>query len=309
MVFYSLLTIHLFCHILLDIQRKEVRTNMETGKKLEDSLKNELVDGQATQNQGGDQGTISNNQGQSSASQTDAQMYTLPGHVDGSGNPIKMTAEQVTEKYKELNSSYTQKSQELSQLKNNQPQSQSQPQSDQGRNYQKPNQPEIDPRTNQPLSAKDQALQSELKRLGVAFADQVPDENKIIERASSVSLNNITLRNALDELSTEFNGREEEVGNVKVKRPQVDQEKVLEFIRANPNTDRTPREIARYLYADDFINYEAQKRVVGSNTADNNVPSTEGQGAGNTGNQPGPAPYRFGDGSAERGVRDILQNG
>lgn len=278
----------------------------KNGQTTEQLLAAELNGGSANQNPtGGDQPSSATN-GQPAAT-VDAQYVTLPGHVDSAGNPIKMTPEQAAEKYKELQATYTQTSQELSQLKKNPPQPQSagqdnQPPVNQG------SQPAIDPGTNLPLSPKDQVLQSELKRLGVAFKSEVPDENKIVERASSVSLSNITLRNALEELSSSFDGGEEEVNGVKVMKPQVDPTAVLDFIKANPNTDRTPTQIARYLYADDFIKYETQKAIAGT-SGGSSVPSTEGAGSGNQGVQPNPAPFNFRDGSTERGVADILRNG
>lgn len=206
----------------------------------------------------------------------------------------ELTADQVVEEYKNLQKDYTVKTQELSRLKETPPERTPPGNNNSGNG-------------NGSISPQQQAVIDELRRLNVAFKDEIPDPNKIVTQSVQAATSNVQLNQVLDELEEDFDGSTEKVGEREVQKPKIDRNKVMDFIVQNPNTDLSPMQIAKALYVDDFVKYESQRQLVQSNVPA--VPSTEGNGAGNNGQPPAnPKPaLSFSDGSAETAVREILK--
>ena len=204
-------------------------------------------------------------------SQPETKLYSTP---DGR----MVTAEQLVKEHNSLYTDYHQKSQELSKLRT-------------PSNQEPSNSDFTDP--------KDAALAAELKRLG--FVQKADVERTITEKGGEIaqsatkrSISAVKLEEALDDLETDFDGSEG--------KPKVSKEDVLNFIVKNPTLDLSPLQIARTLYYDDFVRWEA--RNLGGNP-NPQVPTTETHGA-QVVNPPTPPVYRFNDGSAYRAAMEIL---
>lgn len=201
--------------------------------------------------------------------------YTMP---DGR----ELTGEEVLQEYKSLQGEFTRKSQELSKFKKN---SESDGSDDSGKNDKKS------------LSAEEENLVKELARLGFVRKDEVEQtfnekKSSLTSEAAQLAVAQQDLRSAISQLTTEFNGEEG--------KPKVDGNKVLNFIVQYPQTDLSPLQIAKALYPDEFIKYEAGKMSGGK------LLKTEDNSSG-AGEHTPPAPkYSFGDGSAEKAVRELL---
>lgn len=264
-------------------------------KQVEDSFRAELAakSGEADNADSSKQENGENNQDPNKDSQsgTDKQVteFTL---ADGR----KITQEDILDaldkkdKYGQLLPEFTRRSQELAELK-------------------KPKTESSDKTEDQKPAATDggkqlspQQLQvlQELKDLGVAFSSDIEKqlddklagiEPKIASRAASMTAVQNQLQTAIEQLEEDYDGTEG--------KPKVEGKKVLEFIVNNPNTDKSPLEIAKYLYMDDFIKFEAAK--MGGKPS---LPATEDAGSGAS--TPPTPKYSFKDGSAERGLRAFL---
>lgn len=245
---------------------------------VEESLRNELMNPEHNQDAGEDKGDKSGEQDQPGAEkggtetpspEAKSKLYkTLDGReVDG---------DQLFEEYDHLVRDYTRKSQELSQLKKSDTEDADKKLSKEGE-----------------LSAQDKAVVEELRRLGFVAKDELEQaisgrEGEIVSKAAKVSTSQIELRDALNELKTDY--------------PFVDTRKVLNFIVENPNTNLSPLQIAKAIHTDDFVAMEVEK-VAGSGKKD--LPETEDTGVGAS--TPPTPKYNFKDGSAERAVADILK--
>jgi len=208
----------------------------------------------------------------------------------------ELTPDQLYEEYKRLEAEFTRRSQRLSELE---------------KSLAKPRQSEGEGQKQSTLSPQDQAVVEELRRLGFVPKDEVEKlfeerkkewENEIITRAVRTSAARLELKEALDELEEDFDGSEVEINGVKVRKPKVEREKILEFIQNNPNTDLSPYEIARVVYHDDFVKFEARQLVGGTSSK---VPASEEGGLGTP--TPPPPRYSFNDGSVERALAEILK--
>ena len=223
-----------------------------------------------------DKGNLDEKGGSQTPSPT---MYTLPGLKNSDGSLKQLTAEQVIEEANRITSENTKLFEENRQLKEGKkPETQSKEDG-------QPEKPE--------LSSGDQAVLSELKRLGVITEDKLDEyyntkERGLITKASQISVSQVRLDEALGELKEDY--------------PFVEKDKVLQFIIDNPNTQLTPLDIAKAVYTEKFIEIGVKE----AKEKETNLPETEGSGVGQGGNTP-PAPkYNFQDGSAERAVSEIV---
>lgn len=251
--------------------------------KLEESLRAELNGSDAEDNNSEDnhdskQDETNQNSDTDDNSEVAPVKYTMP---DGR----ELTGEEVLNEYKSLQSEFTRKSQELSKFKK------SNERSDEGRDDKE--------NAKETLTPEEQNLVKELTRLGFVKQDQVEKvfsekESSLTSKAASLAVAQTDLRAAITQLTDEFNGEEG--------KPKVDGNKVLNFIVQYPQTDLSPLQIAKVLYTDDFIKFEAGK-LGGSKK----MLETEDNSSG-SGNETPPSPkYSFGDGSAEKAVRELLK--
>lgn len=146
------------------------------------------------------------------------------------------------------------------------------------------------------MSGQDKVILKELKRLGFVSKDELEStlSDKSVEitrRASSVAATQMELKEAISQLEDDFDGSDG--------KPKVDGNKVLSFIAKYPETDMSPMQIAKYLYSDDFVKFEAR------GSAKSELPSTEDSGSGTK--EPPKRNYKFNDGSAEAAVRDLIK--
>jgi len=190
-----------------------------------------------------------------------------------------LTPDQLFEEYQRLQSEFTRRSQRLSELE-------------------KAKSTTETSSTQQSLSPQDQEVIRELKRLGVVTKDEgvTKDEvekmrEELLTSAVTTSTKMSELKQALDELEEDFDGADG--------TPKVERQKILDFIVQNPNTNLTPLQIAKIVYYDDFVKYEASK------LSSNGVPKTETHGLGKV-TEPPKAKYSFKDGSVERAILEQL---
>jgi len=191
-----------------------------------------------------------------------------------------LTSDQLYEEYQKLQAEFTRRSQELAELKKTKTTETTEPSSSQ-----------------QPLSPQDAEVLRELKRLGVVTKDEALTKDEIeklkeelLTTAVSTSSKMSKLEQALDELEEDFDGTDG--------KPKVERQKILEFIIQNPNTNLTPLQIAKAVYYDDFVKWEASKLSGG-------VPKTESHGLGSI-TEPPKSRVSFKDGSIERVVAEAL---
>jgi signal recognition particle GTPase len=190
-----------------------------------------------------------------------------------------LTSDQLFEEYQRLQAEFTRRSQRLSELE-------------------KAKSTTETSSTQQSLSPQDQEVLRELKRLGVITRDEgvTKDEvekmrEELLTSAVTTSTKMSELKQALDELEEDFDGTDG--------TPKVERQKILDFIVQNPNTNLTPLQIAKIVYYDDFVKYEASK------LSSNGVPKTETHGLGKV-TEPPKARYSFKDGSVERAILEQL---
>jgi len=250
--------------------------------KLEESLRAELNGSDAEDNKSEDNHdsnldkTNQNSETDNSSEAESVVKYTMP---DGR----ELTGEEVLQEYKSLQGEFTRKSQELSKFKKA---PESDEKKDDGKNADKT------------LTAEEQNLINELKRLGFVKKDEVDQffnekRSSLTSEAAQLAVAQQDLRSAISQLTTEFNGEDG--------KPKVDGNKVLNFIVQYPQTDLSPLQIAKALDPDAFINYEAGKLT------GNKLLKTEDTSSGSGSSTP-PAPkYSFGDGSAEKAVAELLK--
>lgn len=198
----------------------------------------------------------------------------------------KLPFDQAQVEMKSLYTDYTRKAQELAKLKENPPEKQS----------------EKAPTTEKSdYNVADQALLAELKRLNVMtradfeqeFSTRRPD---IVKESASYTATQLEIKNMISDLEEEFDGVEG--------KPKVEGTKIVDFIIENKYPNLSPKQIAQIIYHDDFVRFEAQK-LAGTNTPA--LPVTESVGAGVT-TPPNKTAFQFRNGSAERGLREILGN-
>lgn len=249
--------------------------------KLEESLRAEL-NGSPSEDDKSEDNHDSNldKTNQNSETGKDAEVapvkYAMP---DGR----ELTGEEVLNEYKSLQGEFTRKSQELSKLKKN---SESNEGEDEGKNDKKS------------LTAEEENLVKELARLGFVRKDEVEQtfndkKSSLTSEAAQLAVAQQDLRSAIGQLTTEFNGEEG--------KPKVDGNKVLNFIVQYPQTDLSPLQIAKALYPDEFIKYEAGK------LSGDKILKTEDNSSGSGHDTPPDPKYSFGDGSAEKAVRELLK--
>lgn len=161
-------------------------------------------------------------------------------------------------------------------------------------------------------SSTDEAVLAELRRLGVytkedieKFKESLKEEIKkeATTEAERKVFTRLTLEEALEELEEDFAGQEEEINGIKVRRPKVEREKILNYIIQNPGINLSPKEIAQIVYYDDFVKYEAAKYIP---KPAGNLPKTEDVGLGGQPQPPTPR-YSFKDGSVEKAVSEMLK--
>jgi len=259
-----------------------------TEQQIEESLRKELVgDGDADQKKSDD----------NSSPKDQPQEPVKEGESDKSTPLYKvgnreLPPDQLYEEYKRLEAEFTKRSQRIKELE-----TQLTP---------KPKQEEE--KQDEPIPAADK-IKEELRKLGVPLKEDLEEILKKVKEEAVVDAVKTTsartaLNQALDELEEDFGGQEENINGMIVKRPKVDRIKILEFIRDNQSIDKSPLEIAKIVYSDDFIKYEvaknlAQKGGLGS------LPKTESEGLGGTPNPPTPR-LSFKDGTVERALSELL---
>lgn len=207
----------------------------------------------------------------------------------------ELTADQVFQEYGNLQKDYTQKTQELSQLKKTTQPQQSETEPDKTR-IAPSRGGEVEKKE---LSAKDQALLAELKRLGVITNDKFEEEfatrkQEILKDSAQFTETRLSFKEKLEETVKQFDGSDG--------KPKVTQEEILGWYESNGYPNLSPDKVAKIVKTDDFIKYEARQLAGQGGTS---LPQTEGNGAGVT-TPPKPPQYNFKDGSAERAVREIL---
>lgn len=249
--------------------------------KLEESLRAELngttaEDDKSEVNHDSDQKETNQNSETDDNSEVTPVKYTMP---DGR----ELTGEEVLNEYKSLQSEFTRRSQELSKLKKNESVEDKGDRESDGKNT---------------LTPEEQNLVNELTRLGFAKVDQVEKvfndkKSSLTSEAASLAVAQTDLRSAINQLTEEFNGQEG--------KPKVDGNKVLNFIVQYPQTELSPLQIAKALYPDDFVKYEVLKMSGGK------MLETEDNASGAGENTPPKPKYSFGDGSAEKAVRELLK--
>jgi len=256
--------------------------NKNDGKKTVEQMVTETLNGNS---EGGEPSKLDEKTAAGETAATQPTLYTMP---DGR----ELTGEQVLEEYKSLQSDYTRKSQELSEKTK----------TEQAVNGAEDNKPVLSPR--------DQAILDDLKnKFGVITKDELDKafqarKPEIVSESAKVSATQAQLQQALDDLEEDFDGREEDINGVKIPLPKVERQKVIDFIVKNPGTNLSPLEIAKAVYANDFISYEAKKLSANGSAK---LPSTEKGGAGVT-EPPAAKPLSFRDGSAEEAVKETITN-
>jgi len=248
-------------------------------KAVEESLKQELENPEHQTNQA-KQEEIKTEEVKKDVTETTAPETTVAKAKLPDGREVDVN--QAVEEYKKLLADYTPKSQELAELKKKAPIEQS---------TATPAKVET-PATE--MSAQDQAILAEMKKLGVITKDELVEIKKqmgseLVEQTAKVVSSRTDLKIALDELKEDY--------------PFVDKDKVLGFIIKNPNTELTLLEVAKATHTDNFIELEAKKM---QKPAKADLPSTEANGVGAT--EPPQVKYNFKNGSAERAVAEILKN-
>jgi len=241
---------------------------MSDKKSLEELLEDELS---------GEEKNDNETQNQTTNQEKKEESPTSPTFKVGNRD---LTPDQLFEEYQKLQSEFTRRSQRLSELE-------------------KAKESDTETSSNQQsLSPQDQEVLKELRRLGVVTKDEAITKDEVdglkeelLTSAVTTSSKMSELRQALDELEEDFDGTDG--------KPKVDRQKILDFIVQNPNTNLTPLQIAKAVYYDDFVKYEASK------ISSNGVPKTETHGLGNV-TEPPKAKYSFKDGSVERAVLEQL---
>lgn len=170
-------------------------------------------------------------------------------------------------------------------------------------------QPKEEPPT--PRSSTDEAVLAELRRLGVYTKEDIEKlkeslgeeiKKEATTEAERRTFARLRLEEALEELEEDYAGQEEEINGIKVRRPKVEREKILDYIINNPTTNLSPEEIAKIVYYDDFVKYDAAKYV----PVKGNLPKTEDVGLGGQPQPPTPK-YSFKDGSVEKAISEMLR--
>ena len=249
--------------------------------KLEESLRAELngtnaEDDKSEDNHDSKQSEINQNSDTDDNSEVTPVKYAMP---DGR----ELTGEEVLNEYKSLQSEFTRKSQKLSKLEKSNESVEDKDDRESGKNT---------------LTPEEQNLVNELTRLGFAKVDQVEKvfndkKSSLTSEAASLAVAQTDLRSAISQLTEEFNGSEG--------KPKVDGNKVLNFIVQYPSTELSPLQIAKALYPDEFVKYEAGKMSGGK------MLETEDNSSGAGDHTPPSPKYNFGDGSAEKAVRELLK--
>lgn len=216
-----------------------------------------------------------NDKGTNPADSTPVKLKTSDGRM--------MSPEEFQKEYDSLYQGFHQKSRELAKL-----------------NEQSAN-PNGNPSGETTLSKEDQALVTELERLGFTREQSVRkiiegEAPKIIDQAAKRSISTTELNEALTDLEIDFDGSEE--------KPKVEKQKILEWIIANPTTNLSPLDIAHQVYYKDFVTYDAKQLAAGGTPS--NLPETENQGA-NVTTPPNKPVYSFRDGSALRAAQELIK--
>jgi hypothetical protein len=259
-----------------------------TEQQLEESLRKELVgDGIEEKT---DDNSFPKDQPQEPAKEGDSDKSTPLYKV---GNR-ELSPDQLYEEYKRLEAEFTRRSQRVKELE--------------AQLTSKPKQEE-EKRQDEPIPAADK-IKEELRKLGVPLKEDLKEVLKKVKEEAVVDAVKTTsaraaLNQALDELEEDFGGQEENINGMIVKRPKVDRIKILEFIRDNPSIDKSPLEIAKIVYSDDFIRYEVAKNLA-QKGGSGSLPKTESQGLGGTPNPPTPR-LSFKDGTVERALSELLK--
>lgn len=261
-------------------------------KQVEDSFRAELnaASGEADKAESSKQTNEENNQDPNKDGQsgTDNKVteFTLADGRKLSQEDI-LDALEKKDKYGELLPEFTRRSQELAELRKTKEST--------------PDNTSVATQDGKKLSPQQIAVLQELKELGVAFNsdlqkqldDKVAElEPKITSRAASITATQVQLKEAIEQLEEDFNGNEG--------KPKVDGSKVIQFIIDNPKTDKTPLEIAKYIYSEDFIKYEVAKA-----SGKSELPHTE-DGGSSTSQPPKFKAYDFKNGTAENALRTFL---
>lgn len=234
-----------------------------------------LLGGDPSNSGSSDPANNPNGKGANPADSTPTKLKTSDGRM--------VSPEEFQKEYDSLYSGFHQKSQELAKLK------------------EQPVNPNGNPSGEATLSKDDQALVTELERLGFTREQSVRkivegEAPKIIDQAAKRSVSTTELNDALVDLEIDFDGSEG--------KPKVEKEAILKWIISNPTTNLSPLDIARQVYYKDFVTYEAKQLAAGGTPS--NLPQTENQGA-NVTTPPNKPVYSFKDGSALRAAQELLK--